>query len=65
MLKIEVKSNKSDCEVEVTGKKSNEIEIFAIIYSAIELLKVNYNYNNDRVHDFVDAVIEKMEGTRW
>lgn len=64
MLKIEVKSNKSDCEVEVNGKKSNEIEIFAIIYSAIELLKINYNYNNDKVHDFVDAVIEKMEGTR-
>lgn len=64
MLKIEVKSDKRDCEVEVTGKKSNEVEIFAIIYSAIELLKVNYDYNNDKVHDFVDSVIAKLEGTK-
>ena len=63
MLKITTKSDKHDCEVEVEGVKSNEVEIFAVVYSAIELLKVNYNYDNKKVHDFVDAVIAKMEGT--
>lgn len=64
MLKIVTKRDKHDCEIEVEGKNSNEIEIFAVVYSAIELLKVNYNYDNKKVHDFVDAVIDKLEGTR-
>lgn len=64
MLKIVTKSDKNDCEVEVKGKYSNEVEVFAAIYSAIELLKVNYDYSNKQVYEFVDAVIGKLEGTK-